>query len=713
MNSNKNTNKKTTTPPFNGKNQVSTQVSNSVANTGDGVVNFSNYVENNDFLDTLTQEEENFFKPTLHQHSENSEQSDSDEDSNTLKPDPKNGTATELVTEETPKKTNDKPTAFLKKVSLLLDQNISVPVITPQGKPPLKPADKRNMASVDFNNTCNDPTTKQSSIGNNILKKTLGLYSSPFLDEEFKPASNSFDLPADLELLRPLIMSQHEVFIQPIKDLSNTNLFLTKIIEKKKHSLKLLQTEQKIPRSLRIKCELTTSPSYTSAPDFSRLKEEMQDTVTAFIKKGTRIMTDWADINIKLLTQDRCSTILAQAITILEGLSSFYLEVIGTPNWKSLPSNKYIPLFLFKLYFSNEYINIENLLEYFNITLEKILFIGTTQMIGATTDEEVNLVLNAINLADIDPDDPVQEAFISETLTSFDQILKFTTIEVWEYYTEKTKQAIAAQNLKAKMKSKEITNATAATSFAIAKATDNINIENTQHLTSILRISNLEKSVKNQEQKSNQIINALKAKRSQKNLTGSYKTGSVTSPDTQTPSRKTSGHKQKIIDLSTEDTDSLDKTYQSSHNQGLTYNHPTKKVRKNNTQPNNKEKKVQWLEPNMTYASSLHPGTYLTGIAPQPPTFQPPPPPLPTPLHQLHSPFYNHQINPYYLSYQTQAQIQNPQLGIQSPFLHSQTQYQNQQFQQVQTNPFNSYNQGKLSSTRENPFGTTPFQKHS
>jgi len=149
-------------------------------------------------------------------------------------PDPKNGTATELVTEETPKKTNDKPTAFLKKVSLLLDQNISVPVITPQGKPLLKPADKRNMASVDFNNTCNDPTTKQSSIGNNILKKTLGLYSSPFLDEEFKPASNSFDLPADLELLRPLIMSQHEVFIQPIKDLiAIQTYFLLRLLKKR------------------------------------------------------------------------------------------------------------------------------------------------------------------------------------------------------------------------------------------------------------------------------------------------------------------------------------------------------------------------------------------------------------------------------------------------------------------------------------------------
>jgi hypothetical protein len=98
-------------------------------------------------------------------------------------------------------------------------------------------------------------------------RKTKGYYSSPFLGEEFKPASDSFDLSLDLDVLKPLIMLQHEVFIQPIKDLGNINLFLTKIIIKKKQSLALLENEQNIPRSLCIKCELTTSPSYASNQD--------------------------------------------------------------------------------------------------------------------------------------------------------------------------------------------------------------------------------------------------------------------------------------------------------------------------------------------------------------------------------------------------------------------------------------------------------------
>ncbi|MFN9981952.1 MAG: hypothetical protein ACK53Y_18645, partial [bacterium] len=73
-------------------------------------------------------------------------------------------------------------------------------------------------------------------------------------------------------------------------------------------------------------------------------------------------MTEWEKVNIKLLTYNRCSNFLSQAINILEGLSSFYLETIGIPKWKSLQSNKYIPLFLFKLYFSGEYIKVDTLI---------------------------------------------------------------------------------------------------------------------------------------------------------------------------------------------------------------------------------------------------------------------------------------------------------------------------------------------------------------
>jgi hypothetical protein len=175
---------------------------------------------------------------------------------------------------ETPLKTNDKRIGQpLKRFSVQLDHNVSASIITPQTKTatrsstirePTHPGIAPGLQShndpnpTDTTRIGTTPTfgSKQDS-SNKIIKN---YYSSPFLDKEFKLASDSFDLNLDLEILRPLIMSPHEVFIQPIKDLGNINLFLTKIIEKKKQSLTLLQTEQKIPRSLRIKCELTTSP---------------------------------------------------------------------------------------------------------------------------------------------------------------------------------------------------------------------------------------------------------------------------------------------------------------------------------------------------------------------------------------------------------------------------------------------------------------------
>ncbi|MFN9979849.1 MAG: hypothetical protein ACK53Y_08045, partial [bacterium] len=123
-------------------------------------------------------------------------------------------------------------------------------------------------------------------------------------------------------------------------------------------------------------------------------------------------------------------------------------------------------------------------------------------------------------------------------------------------HKERVKHVTAAQNLKAKMKAQEISDVTAATSLAITKATENINAANAQNLTSILRINNLEKLAKKQEHKSNEILNALKTKRLQKNIqknsNGSYKQGSVTSPTPQTL-KPHFFNNQKIIDLSTEE----------------------------------------------------------------------------------------------------------------------------------------------------------------
>ena len=48
-------------------------------------------------------------------------------------------------------------------------------------------------------------------------------------------------------------------------------------IEKKNDSFKLLKDKKKIPRSLRIKCTLSTSPEFMTNNEFITLKEELDD----------------------------------------------------------------------------------------------------------------------------------------------------------------------------------------------------------------------------------------------------------------------------------------------------------------------------------------------------------------------------------------------------------------------------------------------------
>jgi len=313
------------------------------------------------------------------------------------------------------------------------------------------------------------------------------IYNSPYLKKEFKPTVNSLELPPELKLLQPLILSQHEAFSTSIKDLGNITLILSKIIEKKKESYSSLKNDKKIPRSLRIKCEL----------------EKLKDTVQTFMKEGTDIIAEWVLININKLIHDCCHDILAKAINILKGLTSFYLEITGIPNWTSIPSSKYIPLFLLKFYFSNEYIDTKDITNFLETSTENILQIGTKLLTDATNEEDIIQILSTINFDDINPDDPVQEEFIAETLTCFDDILRNTTVNLWNHQKEEDKQTTAAQNLKAKMKSLETTSATAATAFAIAKATENEISMNSQQLAASLRLSNLEKLTRKQEQKFN------------------------------------------------------------------------------------------------------------------------------------------------------------------------------------------------------------------
>jgi hypothetical protein len=92
--------------------------------------------------------------------------------------------------------------------------------------------------------------------------------------------------------------------------------------------------------------ELTTSPTYTTNQDFIQLKEKLQTEVSSFIEKGTDIMKEWAKTYIKLLTNERCLHILNEALEILNGLASFYADIIGTPDWPSASNKKLLTLFM-------------------------------------------------------------------------------------------------------------------------------------------------------------------------------------------------------------------------------------------------------------------------------------------------------------------------------------------------------------------------------
>jgi hypothetical protein len=141
------------------------------------------------------------------------------------------------------------------------------------------------------------------------------------------------NLTPDLESLRPVIMSQHNALSQHIIELGTICLKYTNTIEKKKESSTKLIHEEKIPRSLRIKCDLTTSPDYEHNSDYILLKQELQTTVSLFITSGLEIMKKWSIINIQLLIKDRCNTIMKTAISILNGLYTYWEDVIGPANW--------------------------------------------------------------------------------------------------------------------------------------------------------------------------------------------------------------------------------------------------------------------------------------------------------------------------------------------------------------------------------------------
>jgi predicted phage-related endonuclease len=106
------------------------------------------------------------------------------------------------------------------------------------------------------------------------------------------------------------------------------------------------------------------------------------------------------------------------------------------------------------------------------------------------------------------------------------------------------------------MKALETLNATEATVLAIAKATENAEASQLSTSEANLRIQNLERNVRKQEHKTNELSNQLKHNL-QKNSKGSHVKESMTSPTQLTPPLNKHRNKTKrpLIDLTLEKSD--------------------------------------------------------------------------------------------------------------------------------------------------------------
>jgi hypothetical protein len=330
-------------------------------------------------------------------------------------------------------------------------------------------------------------------------------------------------------------MSQHNALSHHIIELGNTCLYFTNLIENKKDSSIKLIDEGKIPRSLCLKCELTTSPSYENNPNFIVLKKELQEAVSQFTSTGLEIMKKWSIINIHLLITDRCNNIMKKAISILDGIYCYWEDIIGPADWP-IKIEKNILLLLLKIYFETDYISeITEIIDFFELPPNEIILLSSKIITNDHDNIHNQSILTSIDQLYLEFFEPTfkptleQLSILKETLTSFHQIPKATTTELWKTNLQKIRQIEASLKLKNKMDAESISSATVATAKSINKAVESIELTNNTNGTTHLKILNLEKCLIQQNQTTNEILNHL---RKQKNSKGSQQAGTTSGEDT-------------------------------------------------------------------------------------------------------------------------------------------------------------------------------------
>jgi hypothetical protein len=112
--------------------------------------------------------------------------------------------------------------------------------------------------------------------------------------------------------------------------------------------------------------------------------------------------------------------------------------------------------------------------------------------------------------SDINLNNRNEFTFISETLITFNQILRLTTIDLWHAFTNRANQTSAGINLNSKMAAIATQDATEKTAATLIKAAYLLQGSQEEKTLSNLRITNIEKSLCQQEQKTNKVSKTVK-----------------------------------------------------------------------------------------------------------------------------------------------------------------------------------------------------------
>jgi hypothetical protein len=117
--------------------------------------------------------------------------------------------------------------------------------------------------------------------------------------------------------------------------------------------------------------------------------------------------------------------------------------------------------------------DISPLLQFLEVSIKEFTSIGAKLILNTNDDKKVEQEFNRLNVLHFNPSKKSEFEFVQEVLLSFDSILRYTSLELWNAKSLANRKATASEALEASLKADDITNTTELVAETITKKTNN------------------------------------------------------------------------------------------------------------------------------------------------------------------------------------------------------------------------------------------------